>query len=252
MTAKIVIQKTSLVDFPGRVSSVFFFPGCNLCCPWCHNRDLVTGEALGLKGIEDGFSHIKKRREVLGGVVLSGGEPCLQNELPDFIAEIKKIPLAVKLDTNGMVPAMLEKLFARKETSPDYISLDLKIAPARYEEISPGFFSHKGTMAQCEKNKQKKNLGDKLIESAALIRKSCIAHEYRTLALPSGFITESDIEALAPLADNSPWYFRPFRGGNSIDPAWDSLEENPGMAKAHTLAFAKKARELGKNGICPD
>ena len=201
-----------------------FFSGCNLRCPWCHNRELVTGEAAGLVGVEDALSHIRKRRSVLGGVVLGGGEPCLYEELGSLISEIKKLKLLVKLDTNGTFPAMLENLFSRAETRPDFLSLDLKIAPARYGEP-----------------------GDKLIQSAALIRESGIEHEYRTLALPGGFITEVDIEALAPLADNAPWYFRPFRAGNCLDPAWDDLEENALEAETRVKALAEKARELGKN-----
>jgi len=229
---KLQLKKTSFIDFPGRISSVFFLSGCNLRCPWCHNRELVTGEAEGLVSLEDALAHLRKRRGVLGGVVLSGGEPCLWEMLPDLIAEIKAIPLPVKLDTNGMLPAMLEKLFALKETSPDYIALDLKIAPARYAELA-----------------QREDSGNNLIKSAALIRESGIAHEYRTLALPGGYINESDIEALAPLVDNAPWYFRPFAGGNCFEPAWDNMEEPAVEARARLEALAARARELGK-AVC--
>jgi pyruvate formate lyase activating enzyme len=225
-----LLRKTSFIDFPGRISSVLFFRGCNLRCPWCHNRELVTGGEQtppdGFVTLEIALAHIKRRRSVLGGVVLSGGEPCLQDDLPGIISKIKNLSLPVKLDTNGMFPAMLEKLLGSEETSPDYIALDLKIAPSRYGELG--------------------DQGEKLIQSAALIRGAGIAHEYRTLALPGDFITEKDIEELAPLADNAPWYFRQFRGGNCINPDWDKLEENDWEAKATRLA--EKARELGKNG----
>jgi len=237
---------------------VFFFSGCNLRCPWCHNRELVTGEAQDLTGIDEGLAHLRKRREVLGGVVLSGGEPCLWKGLPDLIAEIKTIPLPVKLDTNGMFPAMLEKLFSREETRPDYIALDLKLAPARYAElVSP---------SQEEKNKprrtrsyteghggrQGEDPGNNLIKSAALIRKSGITHEYRTLALPGGYISEKDIEALAPLVDNAPWYFRPFAGGNCLATAWDDMEEPAEEARTRLEVLAEKARELGKAVCVPE
>ena len=237
LAAKIALQKTSLIDFPGCISSVFFFPGCNLRCPWCHNRELVIGEAKSLVELEDGLAHLRKRKAVLGGVVLSGGEPCLYNELPELIAEIKKLKLfrqdeqlLVKLDTNGMFPFMLEKLFTREETRPDYIALDLKVAPARYAELLPAAGSFDPAEA--------------LIRSAALIRHSGINHEFRTLALPGGHITEKDIEALAPLAGNSPWFFRPFRGGNCLDPSWNNLGNPDGEDAARGLAA--KARELGK------
>ena len=229
---KIALRKTSFVDYPGKISGVLFFSACNLRCPWCHNRELVIGfdgfnnEAAGLVGVEEALAHIRKRRFVLGGVVLSGGEPCLYEELPALIEEIKKLKLPVKLDTNGTLPDMLENLFSREESRPNYIALDLKIAPARYGEP-----------------------GGKLTQSAALIRASGIEHEYRTIALPGGFITEEDIEALAPLADNAPWYFRAFRGGNCLDSAWDSLEENENDAQTRIEALARKARDLGKKGV---
>jgi pyruvate formate lyase activating enzyme len=247
---KIKLKKTSFIDFPARISSVFFFSGCNLRCPWCHNRELVTGEAQDLTGIEDGLAYLRKRKGVLGGVVLSGGEPCLWEELPDIIAEIKSLPLPVKLDTNGMFPAMLEKLFRAKETCPDYIALDLKIAPDRYAELVNS--SHRGTEAQGEEKEQGEEQGKNLIESAAVIRESGIAHEYRTLALPGGFISTEDIEALAPLADNAPWYFRPFAGGNCLESAWDSMEEPAEEARARLEALALKAREMGKAACVPE
>jgi pyruvate formate lyase activating enzyme len=236
---KLLLRKTSFVDYPGLISSVLFFDGCNLRCPWCHNKGLITGEEKDLISLEAAFTHIRKRQAVLGGVVLSGGEPCLQAELPDIISEIKKLTLNVKLDTNGMFPAMLEKLFSQEETKPDYIALDLKIAPSRYGELRENRDQGPGIG----------DWGDKLIQSAALIRESGITHEYRTLALPGGFISEKDIEALAPLADNAPWYFRPFRGGNCLDHTWDELEETEGEAGTRADALAAKARELGKNGL---
>ena len=263
---KIVLRKTSFVDYPGRISSVLFFSGCNLRCPWCHNRELITGGAKDLIEAEEGLAHIKKRRSVLGGVVLSGGEPCLWEDLPELVTEIKSLSLPVKLDTNGMFPEMLEKLISNEKTRPDYIALDLKIAPERYVELAGNgelgmgngaIVRMRGFSTSCDDMKQKPQSplpipyspimsGDKLIRSAAIIRESGIAHEYRTLALPGGFITEADIEALAPLADESPWYFRPFRAGNCLDPAWDSLEESHEEVSARLKSLAKKAREIGR------
>jgi pyruvate formate lyase activating enzyme len=230
---RIQLRKTSFVDYPGRISSVFFFYGCNLRCPWCHNRQLITGEQEANISIEEGLAHLHKRKQVLGGVVLSGGEPCLYPDLPDIIREIKKTSLPVKLDTNGMFPPLLEKLFLPEESRPDYIALDLKIAPERYINLFPAGEGMPDTVSL-------------LYQSAQLIRQAGISHEYRTLALPEAFIREKDIEALAPLADNSPWYFRPFIGGNCLDPAWND-KESPNAEEVEALA--KKARELGKAGI---
>jgi pyruvate formate lyase activating enzyme len=239
---RIQLRKTSFVDYPGRISSVFFFNGCNLRCPWCHNRQLITGVQEDHVGIEEGLAHLHKRKQVLGGVVLSGGEPCLYPDLPGIIKEIKKTALPVKLDTNGMSPSLLEKLFSQEESRPDYIALDLKIAPERYRDLLTLKEPSDRRPAAGEGINDPASL---LRQSARLIRQAGISHEYRTLALPEDFVSEKDIEALAPLADNSPWYFRLFIGGNCLDSAWDALE-SPAPDKAETLA--RKARELGKSG----
>ena len=191
------------------------------------------------------MSYIHKRRDVLGGVVLSGGEPTLQKDLPDMIAEINKLGLPVKLDTNGMLPAMLEKLFSSEETRPAYIALDLKTAPDRYSALLPEQLTHSGTLPDG------KNAAKALSKSAALIRESGIAHEYRSLALPGGYFEESDVEKLTPLADSSPWYIRLFQGGNCLDPAWNDLEEPPHEVMPRVEALAARARELGKNCVLP-
>ena len=253
MSGNILLRKISFLDYPGRISTVLFFSGCNLRCPWCHNGDLVTGNAEGLSStdfvsFEEALAYITKRKTLIGGVVLSGGEPCLTRELPAYIKEIKRLKLPVKLDTNGMFPAVLEKLFSSEETSPDYIALDLKAAPSRYAELLPP------ANAGEEADAGVFNAGEALRQSAALIRGAGITHEYRTLALPSfqrsaSFITEKDIEELAPLVDNSPWYFRLFRGGNCLDPSWNSLEETQNQAGSRAKALADKALELGKNGV---
>ncbi|GHT63218.1 anaerobic ribonucleoside-triphosphate reductase activating protein [Spirochaetia bacterium] len=220
LDAQISFRKTSLVDYPGKIASVIFFSGCNLRCPWCQNRELVLTpqSAAGRISLEHALEQIEKRRNVLGGVVLSGGEPTLYRDLPALIRRIKAqgklgLPgLSVKLDTNGTFPAVLEELLAAPDTRPDYIAMDLKIAPSRYAVLlpqSPGAGS----------------LEAALQKSAALIRASGIPHEFRSLNLPNGFFGPADREALAPLAGDSPWNFRPFRPGNCLDPAWDEYEE---------------------------
>ena len=168
-------------------------------------------------------------------------------DLSELVAEIKKIPLKVKLDTNGMVPLALKALFGREETSPDYIAIDLKMSPERYGELlPPGEAFDPAAM---------------LRTSAQLIHESGISHEYRTLVLPAvngqgGFIGEEDIEALAPLVDDAPWYFRPFFGGNCLDPAWDALggplgNNKAAASKSLAMLLVEKAIALGKNASSP-
>jgi pyruvate formate lyase activating enzyme len=226
------LRKTTLVDYPGRLALAIFFPFCNLRCPWCHNGALLDGTAErgGLLALEAALLLIKKRAPVLGGVVLSGGEPTLYKKLPALIGEIKKLNLSVKLDTNGSNPAMLEKIL--KECPPDFIALDLKIAPARYAELA------------LSASAETENIAEKLISSAELIRESGIDCEMRSLALPGGKFTAADIDALSPLAASAPWIFRAFRPGSCLDPSWNDFQ----ATQAETVeAFAAYARSLGKN-----
>ena len=129
------LQKTTLVDYPGHVATTLFTGGCNFRCPYCHNGDLVTGlDDIEPYAMEDIFSHLQKRKGVLDGVVISGGEPTLQADLPDFIRQIKELGYLVKLDTNGTNPAMLRSLV--EEGLVDYVAMDIKHSRAKYASIS--------------------------------------------------------------------------------------------------------------------
>ncbi|MDR2500279.1 MAG: radical SAM protein [Treponema sp.] len=248
----VCLRKTSLVDYPGKVGAVLFFAGCGLRCPWCQNRDLVpgapreTGEGgpsggLGrgdkrsaFMSVEKALAHLEKRRAVLGGVVLSGGEPLMQADAAGIAAAVKRLGLPVKLDTNGMHPGVLEALCSHEASRPQYIALDLKLSPGRYGRLLPGGVE----------DAPDSRPGEALMQSAALIHALGIAHEYRTLVLPQGYIGPGDIRALAPLVDGAPWYFRPFIPGNCLDPAWNSL---PRPAATEGEALIREARRLGKN-----
>lgn len=129
------LQKTTLVDYPGHVATTLFTGGCNFRCPYCHNGDLVIGlDDIEPYAMEDIFSHLQKRKGVLDGVVISGGEPTLQTDLPDFIRQIKELGYLVKLDTNGTNPAMLRSLV--EEGLVDYVAMDIKHSRAKYASIS--------------------------------------------------------------------------------------------------------------------
>jgi pyruvate formate lyase activating enzyme len=232
----VALRKTSLVDFPGNVAAALFFRGCNLRCPWCQNRQLVVSDGAdgaGLLSLEEALRVIEKRRAVLDGVALSGGEPTLYAGLAALIARIKALGLAIKLDTNGMAPRALEKLFRQRESTPDYIALDLKVAPARYTELEGKVSDTAAGVAA------------RLQESAALIRASDVPHEFRSLALPDAFFADSDVDALAPLVDDAPWFFRPFQPGNCLDPAWDALPATSETACAKLAAHAHAQGRLG-------
>ena len=228
---KLVLRKTSLVDFPGLISAVLFFPGCNLRCPWCHNRELVNGEvnsAAEYVSTDEALIFLSKRRFIVRGVVLSGGEPTLFAGLEKVIHEIKLLELKVKIDTNGLLPHVLETLINSEKSRPDYIAMDLKTDPRRYAELLPAdFFPAEAISGNYHKNT---NPGEAIKRSAELIRSSGIAHEFRSLLLPhpqgtEPFFNESIKKTLAALAGDSPWHIRPFVPGNCLDPKWNQFPQ---------------------------
>lgn len=124
------IQKLTLLDYPGKVACTIFTGGCNFRCPFCHNRDLVTGEAEKTVAGEEIFRFLKKRQGILEGVCISGGEPLLQPDLEEFIREVRSLGYCVKLDTNGSLPDRLEYLAGQGLL--DYVAMDLKNSPEHY------------------------------------------------------------------------------------------------------------------------
>lgn len=125
------LQKFSLIDYPGKLSAVVFTQGCNFRCPFCHNPELVLPEQYGeLLALPDLFKLFEKRRQQLDGIVITGGEPTLQNDLADFIRDIKKMDYLVKLDTNGSRPLVLNELL--REKLVDYIAMDIKAPLEKY------------------------------------------------------------------------------------------------------------------------
>lgn len=125
------LQKTTLLDFPGHVASTIFLGHCNFRCPFCHNASLLTPTDNNIPYTWDSILiHLKKRKPVLEGVCISGGEPTLHNELPQRMKEIKSLGYLVKLDTNGTNPAMLANLL--ENHLADMVAMDIKNAPANY------------------------------------------------------------------------------------------------------------------------
>lgn len=134
------LTKTTLLDYPEHVAATIFTGGCNLRCPFCHNRDLVFPE----EGLSSGrtraisdtevFSFLRKRQNILTGVCITGGEPTLQSDLITFIAKIKSMGYHVKLDTNGFRPDLVQYLI--EEGFIDYVAVDIKNSPQKYAQTA--------------------------------------------------------------------------------------------------------------------
>jgi pyruvate formate lyase activating enzyme len=256
----VFFRKTSLVDYPGKLAAVIFFPHCNLRCPWCHNRDLVlNAQSSDSIPLNEALGHIAKRCSVLGGVVLSGGEPTLVQTLPQIIQRIKALNLEVKLDTNGTNPAVLKALLQNAETQPNYIACDLKIGLERYGDLLGTFpravkqitwphFAHDVSSHLYGQNAVDFSIAESLRQSISLIQSSTIAHEFRSIILPDAYFSEADIDVLSPFVRESRWYFRPFIPGNCLNPAWNEKEK---PSDTVIQKYAAYAQNLGKNVIVP-
>jgi len=198
------LSKTTLIDYPGKVAATIFTRGCNMRCPYCHNPELIFGEASPEMLDWDSISaFFKKRSRLLGGVCITGGEPLIHDDLSEKIAEIHELGLNVKLDTNGTLP---EKL---RNTKVDYIAMDLKTSLGTYDRL--GY-----TGAPSE-------LIGRLKESIRYIRESGIPHHFRTTVVP-GLVSKEDITEIIKLIDGEHLYvLQGFRPGETLDPKWSEL-----------------------------
>ena len=172
------LQKVSLLDFPGGICSTIFVGGCNLRCRFCYNRDLVlNSEAIPIITSGEIFNFLKLKSSLLDGVCISGGEPTFQEDLFDFIVEIKKLGLKVKLDTNGTKPEVIGKLL--EEDILDYIAVDVKGPFLKYSLIAGNNIDL-----------------SKLKETITLLKNSSVEHEFRTTVIPE-LLKEEDILSIA-------------------------------------------------------
>lgn len=243
------LQKTTLVNYPRRVAAAVFLPGCNLRCPYCYNGELVyasvsdgpVGKSLPSGAndyvpIETVYEHIEKRKSVLRGLVISGGEALLSPVLPELIIRARKAGLAVKLDTNGLLPEALSRLLYDEVLCPDMIAVDIKTDPARYNELK--FCYPAGTASAVQQ------LESALKQTLLILRRKemfCrpVEIEYRTVLVPS-LITAEDIRAISELLpSDAAWFFAPFLPGNCLNPAWNAIRP---YSQAETEALIRLAQ----------
>ena len=199
------LQKTTLLDFPGKVGAVVFTQGCNFLCPYCHNPDLVSyrQEALVLADV---LAFLARRKRVLEGVVVSGGEPTLHDGLFSFCATLKSLGYAVKLDTNGSRPDVLRLLL--EANLLDYVAMDVKGDPRHYPEAL-------GAPA-----------GDAVARSMGILRQSGIAHEFR-IPCAAPFISEASFLAILAETGGAPLFLQAIRLENVLRPDFFAAAGRP-------------------------
>ena len=128
------LQKMTLLDYPGKVACTVFFGGCDFRCPFCHNAELLDGSAPAVMDEQELLDFLKKRRGLLDGVAITGGEPLLQQDLPELAARIRDLGYPLKIDTNGTHPDRLRKM--TEQGLVQYVAMDIKNCPDRYAETA--------------------------------------------------------------------------------------------------------------------
>jgi len=167
------IDKTSLIDYPGKICAVLFCGGCNLRCGFCHNPEIVLNStSLDLISNDEILEFLKKRKNLIDGVTLSGGEPTLSKSIISFTKKIHNLSLMIKLDTNGLNPSVLSELSRNKLI--DYVAIDIKTSPSKYNRLAD------------------KKVDFALIQdSIGVLQKAGIDFELRTTCIP-GFAEMDD------------------------------------------------------------
>lgn len=218
------LRKTSLIDFPERISTVVFTAGCNFFCSYCHNSQLISleeQEGIDYLAEDSFFDFLKNRKSLIDGVTITGGEPTIQVDLKRFIRKIKNnFDLEIKLDTNGSRPILLKELF--EEELIDYLALDLKLSWSRYALLAP------------EKS------AAKIKKSLKIIMNSTVDYELRTTVVP-GLHDISEIEKIAAAAEGAERYFiQNFRPLNTLDP---ELEKKHPFTPSELESFKNTAEK---------
>ena len=190
------VQKVTLLDYPGKVACEIFTQGCNFECPFCQNSSLIPITNTGEFSEEEIFEYLNLRKNILDGVVITGGEPTVQKDLKSFIKKIKDLGLLVKLDTNGGNPKVLQELIDEKLV--DYVAMDIKNIFNKYN-ITSG---------------KKINL-DNIKKSIEILKASKIDYEFRTTIIKEMHSLD-DIVSICKLVGNAKYYLQNFEDSENV------------------------------------
>jgi len=217
---------TSIIEFPGKISSVVFIGGCNLRCPYCHNLDLVLPELL--KEIPDVpeseiINELKNRKGFIDGVAFTGGEPLLSTKLKGFFKRIKdEVKIDIKLDTNGTQPGKL------KEVLPlvDYIAMDVKTSPLKYPLATGGKAEFKN------------------IEKSIGIIKEIKNYEFRTTMVP-GIVDKEDVKRICKkIGKVKKYVLQNFRNVKTLSPEFSEMKSYPDGYLKETALILEECAEI--------
>jgi len=192
------LRQASLIEYPGRIADVVFVGGCNFRCPFCYNVDLVLRQEE-LPDLDPArvLQDLRERRGFVDGVVVTGGEPTLQPDLSEFLSGVKRLNLAVKLDTNGSFPDVLQQCLDQRLV--DYVAMDVKTGFSRYEHAA-------GLLVDVDRVKQ----------SIALLLDGDVEYEFRTTVVP-GLVELGDVAAILETISGARRYrLQAFRPGPTV------------------------------------
>ncbi|MCW3994190.1 MAG: anaerobic ribonucleoside-triphosphate reductase activating protein [Candidatus Bathyarchaeota archaeon] len=194
------IQKTSLIDFPDRIATVLFTPGCNLRCPFCYNWRIVLDPKPPFLNEETVIQILEKRKKYVDAVVITGGEPTVHKEIPNFLEKLKEKGFAVKLDTNGFFPQVLEECLPHM----DYVALDVKTSLEKYPLLGA------------------KDTAD-FLHTIEILKKGNVDYEFRATVVP-GFVDKEDITKMGEIVKGGKCFaFQQFIPGDTLDKAFNSV-----------------------------
>jgi pyruvate formate lyase activating enzyme len=194
------LQKTSLVDFPCRVSSVLYTPGCNLRCPFCHNWRIVLDPQPPFLTEETALKILEDRKKYVDAVVVTGGEPTIHKDTPKFLKKLRERGFMVKLDTNGLDSRALEDCLPYV----DYVALDVKTSPDKYERLGA------------------KETGE-LLRTIEVLRTGKVEYEFRTTVVP-GLVEMEDVRKIRDVVKGAKTFaFQQFVPGDVLDKQFDML-----------------------------
>lgn len=191
------LQKTTLLDFPGRVACTIFLNGCNFRCPFCQNSEILDGRGGEDIAEEELFAFLRKRKGILDGVCVSGGEPLVHAETLELLGKIKALGYGVKLDTNGAFPERLKE--AARAGLIDFVAMDIKNSPKNYAKTAGVAVD----MAKIE-------------ESAKFLMESGIEYEFRTTVVKELHAAEDFIRIGQWLRGAKRYFLQTFRDGDTV------------------------------------
>lgn len=194
------IQKTSLIDFPNRVASVLFTPGCNLRCPFCHNWRIVIDPKPPFLNEAAVIRILERRKRFIDAVVITGGEPTIHKELPKFIKKLKDKGFAVKLDTNGFNSKILKECLQYV----DYVALDVKTSPGKYDRLGAASI-------------------EEFLRTVEIVKLGKVKYEFRTTVVPQ-FVTDEDIAEIGELVRGARNFaFQQFSPHDTLDKTFSTI-----------------------------